>query len=86
MSEQVGVHALVKGMKNHLPKILEQSPEIPALIYQALQSHNQRSQTDALLAHKIERLEHQVKRQKWLTALLSATTLLAASAAAYLIY
>jgi ubiquinone biosynthesis protein len=86
MSEQVGIHALVKGMKNHLPKILEQSPEIPTLIYQALQTHNQHQQTDTLLVQKIEKLEQQVKRQNWFTAALSTATLLAASAIVYLIY
>lgn len=85
MSEQVGVHALIKGMKNHLPKILEQSPEIPALIYQALHTHNQSQPADTQLMQKIERLEQQIKRQKWFTAALTIIMLIATSTIIYLL-
>jgi len=85
MSEQVGVHALIKGMKNHLPKILEQSPEIPALIYQALHTHNQSQPADTQLMQKIERLEQRIKRQKWFTAALTIIMLIATSTIIYLL-
>jgi ubiquinone biosynthesis protein len=85
MSEQVGVHALIKGMKNHLPKILEQSPEIPALIYQALQTHNQNQSADTQLVQKIEKLERQVKHQKWFAVAFTTVMLMTTGAIIYLL-
>ena len=85
MSEQVGVHALIKGMKNHLPKILEQSPEIPALIYQALQTHNQNQSGDTQLMQKIEKLERQVKHQKWFAVAFTTVMLMTTGAIIYLL-
>ena len=86
MSEQIGVHALVKGLKTQLPKILEQSPEIPSLIYQALQNASQPSDLhDQQLLLKVEKLEQRVRTQQWLITISMLVILGAAGVIAYFV-
>ena len=86
MSEQIGVHALVKGLKTQLPKILEQSPEIPSLIYQALQNASQPSDRhDQQLLLKVEKLEQRVRTQQWLITTSMLVILGAAGVIAYFV-
>ena len=86
MSEQIGVHALVKGLKTQLPKILEQSPEIPSLIYQALHNASQPSdQYEKKLLLKVEKLERQVRTQQWILTTSVVAILSAAGVIAYFV-
>jgi ubiquinone biosynthesis protein len=86
MSEQVGVRALVKGMKTHLPKMLEQAPELPALVFQALQYASQKDNLhEARLQQEIQRLEKQNQQQKWISTWIAAGGVAVAAAIAYII-
>ena len=81
MSEQVGMRALMKGMRTHLPKILEQAPELPSLIHQYLQRVEQApKQQHAHLKQEISRLENQCKQQRRIS-IFSAVLALGATAA-----
>ena len=83
MNEQVGLKALTKGLRTHLPKTLEQAPEIPALIYKFLkQAEQQPLQQQSQLTHELETVKQQLKRQQkiyWLTIVVGV----AAAATAY---
>ena len=86
MSEQMGVRALVKGMKTHLPKMLEQAPELPALVFQALQYASQKDNLhEARLQQEIQRLEKQNQQQKWISTWIAAGGVAVAAAIAYII-
>ena len=39
MEEQVGARAMLRGMKENLPEMVEKLPEVPGLIYQALKQY-----------------------------------------------
>ena len=71
MSEQVGMRALVKGLRTHLPKALEQAPELPALIHQYFKLADQEPDIEKkLLRQEIELLQMQFKRQQRFTLLI----------------
>ncbi len=40
MQEQVGARAMLRGMKDNLPQMIEKLPEMPGLIYQALRQYS----------------------------------------------
>lgn len=70
MSEQVGMRALVKGIRTHLPKALEQAPELPSLIHQYFKLADQGPNIEKkLLRQEIEQLHSQFKRQQRITLL-----------------
>ncbi|MEM8844471.1 MAG: ubiquinone biosynthesis regulatory protein kinase UbiB [Pseudomonadota bacterium] len=86
MSEQVGLRALVKGMKSNLPKVLEQAPELPSLVYQVLQQVNQQNHThEARLQEEIQRLEKQNQKQKWVSVYIATLGVAVAVAVAYFV-
>lgn len=65
MSEQVGMRALVKGLRTHLPKALEQAPELPSLVYQFLKFTEQEPDIEKkLLRQEIEQLQNQYRHQQ----------------------
>ncbi len=65
MSEQVGMRALAKGLRTHLPKALEQAPELPSLVYQFLKLADQEPSTEQQkFRQEIKEMQHQLKRQQ----------------------
>ncbi len=60
MSEQVGTKAMLKGFKKNLPYIVEKMPEIPQLIYDALQQTS-KGETAAQQKKEIAALRQQIK-------------------------
>ncbi len=84
MSEQVGMRALVKGMRRHLPKVLEQAPELPSLVHQYfLQAEQAPKRQEALLKLEIERLENKYKQQRLWSIATAITAIIAAATIAY---
>lgn len=41
MQEQVGARAMLRGVKDNLPQIIEKLPEMPGLVYQALKKYSE---------------------------------------------
>lgn len=79
MSEQVGVRALVKGMRKHLPKVLEEAPELPSLVHNYfLRAELEPKRQHELLKQEIQQLEKKYKQQR----IMSMFTALAAIAIA----
>ena len=84
MSEQVGMRALVKGMRKHLPKVLEQAPELPSLVHQYfLQAEQAPKRQNALLKQEVERLESKYRTLQIWSVASAATAVIAATAIAY---
>lgn len=84
MSEQVGMRALLTGLRTHLPKALEQAPELPSLIHQYLKLAEQQPDTEKkLLRQEIESLQTEFKRQQRLTILVLLLGIGAAFAVAW---
>ncbi len=85
MSEQVGVRALVKGMKTHLPKVLEQAPELPFLVHQYLQRVEQApKQQHASMQKELQLVQDKLKRQKLVSYLAMAVAVSAATISLYI--
>jgi ubiquinone biosynthesis protein len=61
MEEQVGARAMLRGMKDNLPHLVEKLPEMPGMIYQALKHYSegdyQREHINAMrdIRHEIRR-------------------------------
>ena len=84
MSEQVGVHALIKGMRHHLPKVLEQAPEIPSLIHSYLMNAERApKQQNEMLKLEVQRLEYKFKQQRQISILSAVFAIAAAAAISY---
>lgn len=84
MSEQVGVHALVKGLRKHLPKVLEQAPELPSLVHNYfLQAELQPKRQHELLKQEIQQLEKKYKQQRFISIITGLAAIIAAAAIAY---
>lgn len=84
MSEQVGVRALTKGMRKHLPKILEQAPELPSLVHQYfLHAEQEPKRQNALLKLEIERLENKYKQQRLLSIVTAGSAVIVAAVISY---
>ncbi len=84
MSEQVGVRALVKGMRHHLPKVLEQAPELPSLIHSYLLSAQLApKQQNEILKLEVQKLEQKYKQQKRISLASAVTAIVAAASIAY---
>ena len=84
MSEQVGVRALVKGMRKHLPKVLEEAPELPSLVHSYfLRAELAPKQQKAMLQLEVQRLEQKYKQQRMFSILTSIIAIAAAAAITY---
>lgn len=84
MSEQVGMHALVKGMRKHLPKVLEQAPELPSLVHNYfLQAELEPKRQSALLKHEIQILEKKYKQQRVFSISMALVAIVAAASISY---
>ena len=84
MSQQVGLKALVKGLRTHLPKVLEQAPELPALVHAyLLQAKQAPQQQQALLQQEIARLQSRYKHQQNISVIAMLTALTALGIALY---
>lgn len=82
MHDQVGVRALFKGLKTHLPKLLEKAPEAPILLNEILSQAAKgklRIQYDSQQLEKLERTIREGQRKQSLlliSALLIVTGIL----------
>ncbi len=84
MSEQVGVRALVKGMRKHLPKVLEEAPELPSLVHSYfLRAELAPKQQNAMLQLEVQRLEQKYKQQRMFSIMTAVIAILSAAAIAY---
>jgi ubiquinone biosynthesis protein len=84
MSEQVGVHALIKGMRQHLPKVLEQAPELPSLIHSYLLNAEQApKKQNEMLKLEVQQLEYKYKQQKQISIFSAVVAIVAAAAISY---
>ncbi len=84
MSEQVGMRALVKGMRKHLPKVLEQAPEFPSLVHNYfLQAELEPKRRHALLKQEIQQLEQKYKQQRVISIAMALLAVAAAVAISY---
>ena len=79
MNEQVGYRALFKGIKKNLPYITEKLPEIPGLIYKALQ-HLALADKTQQQTNELSRLHKSLKHnQKQMRFVLTGCTLILSS-------
>lgn len=80
MDEQVGARALFKGLQRNLPFILEKTPDLPGLIYEALRHQAQRPNETQLYAvqAETERQQETQGRQSQVLAIGGGSALLAA--------
>ena len=84
MSEQVGMRALVKGMRKHIPKVLEQAPELPSLVHSYfMQAELAPKQQSAMLRLEVQRLEQKYKQQRLFSILTALLAVVSAAAIAY---
>ena len=84
MSEQVGVHALIKGVRQHLPKVLEQAPELPSLIHGYLVRAEQAPrQQNEMLKLEVHKLEQKYKQQRQMSIVSAVIAITAAAAISY---
>ncbi|MFN2348761.1 MAG: ubiquinone biosynthesis regulatory protein kinase UbiB, partial [Thioalkalivibrio sp.] len=54
MDEQVGLRAMIRGARKHLPRILEKLPEMPELLQQALINQGHAAQRDEALRQELQ--------------------------------
>lgn len=81
MDEQVGVRALLKGVKTNLPRFLEQLPAMPSLSHELLQQATQNKLQLHWESQQLERLREEMQvnqRRNRLTLLGSVCLLIAA--------
>lgn len=77
MQEQVGARAMLRGVKDNLPQIIEKLPEMPGLIYQSLKKYSdgdyQREQMRAM-----RDIQHEIRRanKRTMTSIAGAALLL----------
>ncbi|MGI9227408.1 MAG: AarF/UbiB family protein, partial [Gammaproteobacteria bacterium] len=62
MSEQVGVRALVEGMRKQLPRIAERLPEMPDLIYSSMKKFEQGQAKLELHSLELEEIRKEIKK------------------------
>ncbi|SIT69278.1 2-octaprenylphenol hydroxylase [Ectothiorhodosinus mongolicus] len=87
MDEQVGARAFIKGLQRNLPFILEKTPDLPELIYEALRHQAQRPSETQLYAVQAatESQQETQGRQSQVLAIAGGSALLAAVLVAALI-
>jgi ubiquinone biosynthesis protein len=80
MDEQVGVRAMIRGMRRHLPLILEQLPEMPGLLHDALTARSRMEVHQASRRDRIEALRREVRvaNRRTVLALVGGSLLLSA--------
>ncbi|MFW5451973.1 ubiquinone biosynthesis regulatory protein kinase UbiB [Thioalkalivibrio sulfidiphilus] len=61
MDEQVGLRAMIRGARKHLPRILEKLPEMPELLHAALASQGQVADHHAEQAARDETLRQEIR-------------------------
>ncbi len=62
LSEQLGVRALARGLKKNLPYIAEHLPDLPQLVFQALDRVANDELGVELRSRQIEELKHEIRR------------------------
>lgn len=65
MHEQVGVKALGKGLKQHLPRLLEKFPETPLLLHDVISKASKDNFVLIQQSEDIRRLEQGLKHAQW---------------------
>jgi ubiquinone biosynthesis protein len=80
MDEQVGVRAMIRGMRRHLPLILEKLPEMPGLLHDALTARSRMEVHQASRRDRIEALRREVRvaNRRTVLALVGGSLLLSA--------
>jgi ubiquinone biosynthesis protein len=80
MDEQVGVRAMIRGMRRHLPVILEKLPEMPGLLHDALTARSRMEVHQASRSDRIEALRREVRaaNRRTVLALVGGSLLLSA--------
>ncbi|WP_018954696.1 ubiquinone biosynthesis regulatory protein kinase UbiB [Thioalkalivibrio sulfidiphilus] len=72
MDEQVGLRAMIRGARKHLPRILEKLPEMPELLHAALANQGQATERDAALRLELDSLRQELhgarRAQVWAVA------------------
>ncbi|MCG5515936.1 MULTISPECIES: ubiquinone biosynthesis regulatory protein kinase UbiB [unclassified Ectothiorhodospira] len=61
MDEQVGVRALVKGLRRNLPFILEKAPDLPGLIHETLRQQATADERQALQQAQLYQLQREIR-------------------------
>ncbi len=64
MSEQVGVRAFFKSLRTNLPLISERLPELPMLLYTALENSAKESAQLSRLGDEVDRLRRAIRRSE----------------------
>jgi ubiquinone biosynthesis protein len=79
MDEQVGARAMLRSLRENMPFMVEKLPELPALIYEALQRQAHGSDNDARL-QEYRKLREEIKRgnQRSVLAMIGVGLLLCA--------
>ena len=62
VSEQVGMRALASGIRKQIPRIVEQLPEIPSLIYTTMKKLEQGQAKIEWHSHQLESIRREIKR------------------------
>ena len=81
LSEQLGMRALLKGMKKNLPYIAEHLPELPQLAFKALDRLANDELRVELRSEQIDELKHEIKRanRRSIRAIVGGSCILSAS-------
>ncbi len=81
LSEQMGMRALVKGMKKNLPYIAEHLPDLPQLAIKALQRIANDELRLELRPHQIDELKQEIQRanRRSIRAVIGASCVISAS-------
>jgi ubiquinone biosynthesis protein len=81
LSEQLGMRALVKGMKKNLPYIAEHLPDLPQLAIKALQRIANDELRLELRPHQLDELKQEIQRanRRSIRAVIGASCVISAS-------
>jgi len=81
LSEQLGVRALIKGMKKNLPYIAEHLPDLPQLAFKALERIANDDLRLTLESRQIDELKREIRRanQRNIRAIIGASFVVSAS-------
>ncbi len=62
MDEQVGVRALIRGARTHLPRFLEKLPEMPELVHDVLNQASEGRLTQQWQSQQLDELRDQIRQ------------------------
>ena len=81
LSEQLGMRALIKGMKKNLPYIAEHLPDLPQLVFKALDRIANDELRQELRSQQIDELKHEIQRgnRRSIRAIIGASFVISAS-------